>query len=57
MWFLLGEVSSFSGALDGLYYFIVALPEPSLYYSDFQHKNKSLERTLLSCVTEDSENR
>ena len=27
MWFLFGEVSSSSGALDGLRYFIVALPE------------------------------
>ena len=33
MWFLFGEVSSSSGCLDGLRYFIVALPEPSIYLS------------------------
>ena len=30
MWFLFGEVSSSSGCLDGLRYFIVALTEPSI---------------------------
>ena len=30
MWFLFGEVSSSSGYLGGLRYFIVALPEPSI---------------------------
>ena len=30
MWFLFGEVSSSSGCWDGLRYFIVALPEPSI---------------------------
>ena len=31
MWFLFGEVPLPLGAWDGLRYFIVALPEPSIY--------------------------
>ena len=43
MWFLFGEVSLPLGAWDGLRYFIVALPEPSINYCEDMQVNQHNE--------------